>query len=140
MRNGLGGSRSYIVDNSGPETTTLGRIEEWASTVRAFDIATGYFDIGSLLDLDGKWQRLDKIRILLGAETTQRTRDALREAALRGATDCLDGSLDDEKVQNPFLRGVGDILDALASGQIECRVYDKATAAAPLELIVFAPM
>jgi len=32
----------------------------------AIDIATGFFEIGSLLALDGSWQKLEKIRILMG--------------------------------------------------------------------------
>ena len=36
----------------------------------------------------------------------------------------LDESIEAVKGENPFLRGVPAILDALKSGQIECRVYD----------------
>jgi hypothetical protein len=32
------------------------------------DIATGYLEVGGLLSLDGDWQKLDKIRIILGNE------------------------------------------------------------------------
>ncbi len=64
----------FIVDNSVSGWTGLRYLEEWASIARSFDIATGYFDIGALLALDGKWQGLEKIRILMGAETTRRTR------------------------------------------------------------------
>ena len=46
----------------------------------AFDIATGYFEIGALLALDGKWQPLDKIRILMGAEIDAPHAKALLEA------------------------------------------------------------
>jgi hypothetical protein len=34
----------------------------------------------TLLALDGRWQGLDKIRVLMGDETTQRTKKALLEA------------------------------------------------------------
>ena len=57
--------------------TGLRYLEEWSSIAKAFDIATGYFEIGALLTLDGKWQGLGKIRILMGAETTHRTRKAI---------------------------------------------------------------
>ena len=115
----------FIVDNSVSRWTGLRYLEEWASISTAFDIATGYFEIGSLLSLDGSWQNLDKIRILMGAEMTQRTRKALLAAVRTRATEQLDGSLEDEKDDNPFLRGVPAVLEALRSGQIECRVYDK---------------
>ena len=115
----------FIVDNSVSGWTGIRYLEEWCSIARAFDVATGYFEIGSLLALDGKWQGLEKLRILMGAETTKRTRKAILEAVKSRATEKLDGSLEDEKTANPFLAGVPAILEALRSGQIECRVYDK---------------
>jgi len=115
----------FIVDNSVSGWTGLRYLEEWAGIAKAFDIATGYFEIGSLLALDGKWQPLEKIRILMGAETTHRTKKALLEAVKKQATELLDKSIEVDKETNPFLRGVPAILDALRSGQIECRVYDR---------------
>ena len=115
----------FIVDNSVSGWTGLRYLEEWSVIAKSFDIATGYFEIGALLALDGKWQPLEKIRILMGAETTQRTRKALLEAVRARAVQILDGSIEAGKGANPFLRGVPAILEALRSGQIECRVYDK---------------
>ncbi len=115
----------FIVDNSVSGWTGLRYLEEWSSIAKAFDIATGYFEIGALLALDGKWQGLDKIRILMGAETTHRTRKAILEAVRAKALDRLDESIEEDKEPNPFLHGVPAILQALRSGQIECRVYDK---------------
>lgn len=115
----------FIVDNSVSGWTGLRYLEEWTGIAKSFDIATGFFEIGSLLALDGKWQSLEKIRLLMGAETTHRTRKALLEAVRTRAVAQLDGSLEAEKEANPFLHGVPAILEALRSGQIECRVYDK---------------
>jgi superfamily II DNA or RNA helicase len=115
----------FIVDNSVSDWTGLRYLEEWAGIAKSFDIATGYFEIGGLLALDGKWQGLDKIRILMGSETTARTRKALLEAVRTRAVKTLDSSIEGDKVANPFLRGVPAILQALRSGQIECRVYDR---------------
>ena len=119
------GRELFIVDNSVSGWTGLRYMEEWSSIAKAFDIATGYFEIGALLALDGKWQRLDKIRILMGAETTRRTRNAILEAVREQALDRLDESIEDDKVPNPFLQGVPAVLDALRSRQIECRVYNS---------------
>ena len=119
------GRELFIVDNSVSGWTGLRYLEEWSSIAKAFDIATGYFEIGALLTLEGKWQELDKIRILMGAETTHRTRKAILEAVRAQALDRLDESIEEDKEPNPFLHGVPAILDALRSGQIECRVYDK---------------
>ena len=119
------GRELFIVDNSVSGWTGRRYLEEWSSIAKAFDIATGYFEIGALLTLEGKWQELDKIRILMGAETTHRTRKAILEAVRAQALDRLDESIEEDKEPNPFLHGVPAILDALRSGQIECRVYDK---------------
>ena len=115
----------FIVDNSVSGWTGLRYLEEWTTIAKSFDIATGFFEIGSLLALDGKWQPLEKIRILMGAEMTYRTRKALLEAVRGRAVEILDQSIEADKQGNPFLHGVPAILDALRAGQIECRVYDK---------------
>ena len=115
----------FIVDNSVSGWTGLRYLEEWAGIAKSFDIATGYFEIGALLALDGKWQALDKIRILMGAEMTYRTRKALFDAVREKAVQILDGSIERAKDANPFLHGVPAILEAMRSGQIESRVYDK---------------
>ena len=119
------GRELFIVDNSVSGWTGLRYLEQWSNIAKSIDIATGYFEIGALLTLEGKWQELDKIRILMGAETTHRTRRAILEAVQTQALDRLDESIEEDKEPNPFLHGVPAILDALRSGQIECRVYDK---------------
>ena len=115
----------FIVDNSVSGWTGLRYLEEWTGIAKAFDIATGYFEIGALLALDGKWQGLEKIRILMGADKAQRTHKLLLEAVRSRAIEILDGSIEADKTPNPFLNGVPAILEALRSGQIECRVYDR---------------
>jgi hypothetical protein len=88
------------------------------------DIATGYFEIGGLLELDGGWQNLEKTRIILGSELTKRTREVIEETKnyfLKG----LDKSIEDEKDKNEFLYGLPAVLEALKSRKIECRVFDK---------------
>src|SRR5437867_11168679 len=114
----------FIVDNSVSGWTGIRYLEEWATIAKAFDIATGFFEIGSLLALDGKWQGLEKIRILMGADTTARTRQELLAAVTNQAIVALDRSLEEEKEKNPFLAGVPAVVEALRSQQIECRVYD----------------
>jgi superfamily II DNA or RNA helicase len=116
----------FIVDNSVSGWTALRYLEEWTEIAKAFDIATGYFEIGGLLALQGKWETLEKIRILMGAEMTQRTRKSLLEAVRLRALDVLDRSLESTKEVDPFLHGVPSILDALRSRKIDCRVYDRA--------------
>jgi len=56
------GHELFIVDNSVSGWTGLRNLDEWCGISSSFDIATGFFEIGSLLQLDGKWQQLEKIR------------------------------------------------------------------------------
>jgi superfamily II DNA or RNA helicase len=118
------GDKLFIVDNSDPDWKVLTYLREWAGLARAMDIATGYFEIGSLLDLDGDWQKLDQIRILLGDEVTSRTHQAL-QASLQRVESALDASLEREKRANDFLVGVPGIVEGLKSGQIKAKVYAK---------------
>ena len=118
------GSELFIVDNSDSEWKVLQYLKEWCELARAFDIATGYFEIGSLLALDGEWQKLDKIRILMGDEVSRRTQQALLSGVQR-IHEVLDGSLEREKDKNDFLVGVPAIVEALRQGKIECRVFAK---------------
>ena len=119
------GGDLFIVDNSVSGWTGLEYLRQWTELANAFDIATGFFEIGSLLALDGEWQRLDKIRILMGGEVTEGTKRALLEGMRELIRAKLDESLEGEKDENPFLTGVVGIVEAIKSGKIECRVYNK---------------
>lgn len=119
------GHELFIVDNSIEGWTGLRYLSEWSTIAKSFDIATGYFEIGALLALDGSWQKLDRIRILMGSETTERTRQAILEAVRKRALDELENRIEEEKDLNPFLRGVAGILHALHTGRIECRIYNR---------------
>ena len=78
----------FIVDNSVSGWTGLRYLEEWSGIAKAFDIATGYFEIAALLALDGRWQALDKIRILMGCrDDASYAQDAARCRAGAGGSD-----------------------------------------------------
>lgn len=119
------GGELFIVDNSDSDWKGLRYLQEWTEMARAFDIATGYFEIGSLLALEGKWQKLEKIRILIGDEVTARTRQAILEGLQKSIKQKLEASLEDEKEKDDFLTGAPAIVQAMKTGQIECRVYTK---------------
>ncbi len=121
---GAGGGDLFIVDNSVSGWTGLEYLSQWTEVARSFDIATGFFEIGALLALDGKWQQLDGIRLLMGDEVSLRTHNVFKEA-LRQRVGRLDDSLEHEKGPNPFLDGVEAVVEAIAEGRIECRVYRK---------------
>ncbi|MDE0115280.1 MAG: phospholipase D-like domain-containing protein [bacterium] len=119
-----GGGELFIVDNSVSGWTGLRYLQQWTEIADSFDIATGFFEIGALLALDGKWQQLDKIRILMGDEVSLKTRNAFAEAIKR-RIGRLDDSLEAEKDDNPFLEGADAVVEALKEGKVECRVYRR---------------
>ncbi len=114
----------FIVDNSDKDWKVRAYLEEWCEISKAIDIATGHFEIGSLLSLQEKWQGVDKIRILMGGDTSFRSKQAFAHG-LGEIKSRLDGSIETEKAKNDFLDGVPAIVAALKSGKIECRVYRK---------------
>jgi phosphatidylserine/phosphatidylglycerophosphate/cardiolipin synthase-like enzyme len=118
------GSELFIVDNSADDWKALRYIKDWCSISKQIDIAAGFFEVGSLLALDGEWQKVTKIRILLGDEVSRRTKRAF-ELGLERSTQKLDSSIESEKLKNHFLTGIEGIVEGLKSGQIECRVYRK---------------
>ena len=117
------GKAPFIVDNREADVTdkVQGYLSKWCEVSRQFDIATGYFDVGALTRLDGEWQKLDKIRILMGKDVSRTTKEALVTAI----TQQLENSFNEEKEKhsNEFLRGVPAIIEAVRTGKIECRVF-----------------
>lgn len=118
------GSELFIVDNSADDWKAVRYLRDWCQLSKTIDIAAGFFEVGALLALDGEWQKLDGIRILMGDQVSRRTRTAF-ERALQNLHHQLDKSLEGEKTKNHFLQGVQSIVDALRSGNIACRVYRK---------------
>jgi phosphatidylserine/phosphatidylglycerophosphate/cardiolipin synthase-like enzyme len=116
------GSDLFIVDNSDTDWKVVKYLHQWAEIAHQIDIATGYFEIGALLALDGQWQKLNKIRLLMGDEVSLRTKQAF-EAGLANITRRLDTSLEIAKTEDDFLSGVPAIVEAIKTGQIEARVY-----------------
>lgn len=107
---------SFIVDNTSPEWKALDYVREWCDISDAIDIATGHFEIGAFLALDGAWQKVDCIRLLIGGETSRTTADAIAAA--------LDASIKVERqTGDVFLTGIDAVVDGIRSGKIEIRVY-----------------
>ncbi len=120
----VSGGDLFIVDNSDSLWKVQQYLHEWADIATKFDIATGYFEIGALLALDGQWQKLEQLRILMGDQVSMRTRKALL-AGVGKAKEVLDQSLEREKEGNDFLHGVPAIVSAIGEGQICCKIYTK---------------
>jgi len=119
------GEPLFIVDNAEGGRNGLGYLREWSEIARQLDVATGFFEVGALLDLDGSWQKFDKIRILMGDEISLRTKKAILRGVLQKAEDRLDKGLEDDKQTDPFLIGTDAVVAALRSGQIQCKVYSE---------------
>jgi len=111
------GKDLFIVDNSVSGWTGLRYLEEWCGIAKAFDIATGFFEIGALIALDGKWQRLDKIRILMGSEMTHRTRKLLLESVKADVTKILDSSLERQKTPQLVCAGLSSLQIAFSGAR-----------------------
>lgn len=114
----------FIVDNSDTDWKVRSYLSEWCDLSKAIDIATGYFEIGALLTLEEKWQSVETIRILMGDEVSLRTKRAFVQS-LQKINERLDSSIENEKAQNDFLKGVPAIVEAVRSGKIQCRVFRK---------------
>jgi len=123
-RTSLTGSELFIVDNSEEDWKVLRYLHDWCQISKSIDIATGYFEIGSLLALKDEWQKVDQIRILMGDEVSLRTKNAFAEG-FEQVRQRLDLSLETEKQKNEFLAGVPGIVEAIRSGKITCKVYRK---------------
>ena len=95
------------------------------------DIATGTFEIGAFLSLGKTWQHLDGIRLLMGDETTRRTKEHL----IKALQDATDDNIESVKEKDDTLHGLAAVSDAIRRGQIVVRVYDKAKFHAKLNLM-----
>src|SRR5580704_6141421 len=118
------GSELFIVDNSEDDWKVVRYLHDWCQISKGIDIATGYFEIGSLVSLGVEWQKVDKIRILMGDEVSLRTKNAFVRG-LAKASQKLDQSIETEKTQNDFLAGVPAIVEGIQSGKIQCRIFRK---------------
>jgi superfamily II DNA/RNA helicase len=110
-----------IIDNRG-ENTLVHALETLLPNLKKMDIATGMFEIGSFLLLEGFWQHLDKVRILMGDETTKRTKREIVKARLEASNE----SIEQEKERNDALTGLATVRKAITEKQIALRVYSKA--------------
>lgn len=110
-----------IIDNRG-DNTLLHALQRLLPGVQGLDITTGLFEIGSFLLLEQLWQGLDKIRILMGDETTRRTKKEIVESLRKKS----DASIEGEKERDDALTGLAAVREAIASGRMMLKVYLKA--------------
>ena len=82
-----------LVDNETEERTVATALKKHLGAAGGLDVATGFFEVGGLLALEGVWQQAGSIRILLGAVVGKRSRQLL-DKHLR------------EKLEQEFLDGL----------------------------------
>ena len=112
-----------LVDNR-PGNRMLDALRRLLQESKKLDIATGYFEIGALLDLDGEWQKLQSIRLLMGDEVTRKTRDAFVDSLRDRDRNGIERAQEEDDWK--ALRGLESIRAALASGFIQTKVYTRA--------------
>ena len=113
-----GSSDFIIVDNSDENWKALSYVRQWCEVSKAIDIATGYFDVAALLALDGAWQKVEKLRILIGDETSHRTAELVKRVR-----ETIDETAVAHRVNDPFLTGLDAIVQGIVNGQIEIKIY-----------------
>ncbi|MXV78443.1 hypothetical protein F4001_08825, partial [Candidatus Poribacteria bacterium] len=89
------------------------------------------FEIGAFLALGKTWQHLDGIRILMGDETSKRTKEHIIQA-LQTVTE---NSIESEKEKDDSIPGLADVRSAIRRGKIVLRVYDRAKFHAKLNIM-----
>lgn len=110
-----------IIDNRA-ENTALNVLKRLLPEVNSLDIATGYFEVGALLALEGLWQRLKHLRLLMGDETTRKTKQILLSALLTKVND----SIEQAKEFDDSLTGLAAVRQAFQTKQIQARIYARA--------------
>jgi len=110
-----------IIDNRSLNTL-LNALEQLFQQTQHLDLATGCFEIGSLMALDGHWQAIDKMRIIMGDETTKRTKKELVQSVISSSHE----SIEEAKERDDNLGGLVAIREALNAKRILTRIYSKA--------------
>jgi superfamily II DNA or RNA helicase len=110
-----------LIDNR-DENTVLKALLGLLPHTAKLDVATGTFEIGALLSLGASWHSIEAIRIVMGDETTRRTRQVLLESLTRQT----DESLEQVKERDDTLTGLDAVKQALQTKQIQVRVYTRA--------------
>lgn len=106
-----------IIDNRG-DNTVVNALRRLLPNLQKMDVATGVFEVGAFLLLEDLWRSLSGIRILMGDETTRRTKREI----VQGVRDASHDSIEREDA----LSGLPAVRGAIATGKIAVRVYSKA--------------
>ena len=109
-----------ILDNR-CENTILAALKRLMLQAQRLDIATGAFEIGALAALAPDWKPLEGLRVLMGDETTRRTKQELIQALMRANNE----NIETEKERDDTLTGIAAVREAITRRQIQVRVYSQ---------------
>lgn len=109
-----------ILDNRN-DNKTLSALKRLLTQARRLSVATGSFEIGALAALSPDWKPLESLRVLMGDETTRRTKNELVQALIRANNENVEA----EKERDDTLSDVAAVREALARKQIEVKVYGQ---------------
>lgn len=112
-----------FIDNR-PGNTLLEAVRRLMGESSYLDLATGYLELGAFIALDGAWQSLQEIRLLMGDEVTRSTKAMIVAALQRKDTNGIELAKEEDDWR--ALEGLAAIEAALRSGQIYARAYTKA--------------
>src|SRR5690606_27920009 len=90
-----------INDNQG-DATVLAALQKLLPQAVNFDVATGTFEISGFLSLDGQWQVLRRTRVLMGDETTRRTKKELVLSLRRMSDESIEASKEQDDDLTPL--------------------------------------
>jgi superfamily II DNA/RNA helicase len=110
-----------ILDNRN-NNTVLNALQKLLPSLQKIDIATGVFEVGSLLQLEGLWQQVPEIRILMGNETTRTTQKVIVQALIEKSEE----SIETAKEHDDALTGLPAVRDAITNNQISLKTFSKA--------------
>jgi len=110
-----------IIDDRGDNKLVVA-LQKLLPNLRKIDIATGVFEKGSFLLLEDLWQDMKNIRILMGDETTKRTRREIVKALLEVSNE----SIEREKERDDALTGLPAVREAITNKQITLKTYSEA--------------
>jgi superfamily II DNA or RNA helicase len=109
-----------ILDNRN-DNTILNALQKLLPSLKKIDIATGVFEVGSLLQLEGLWQQVPEIRILMGNETTKTTQKTIVQALIEKSEE----SIEAEKERDDSLTGLPAVRDSIKNNQIVLKTFTK---------------
>lgn len=111
-----------IYDNSRSSKRVIDYLRAGLGETDSLSIATGYFEIGALFALDGLWQQIQSIRLLIGSDVSLETHEAFQRA-FQSISQHFEASVEAAKATDILLQKAADVIQALRSGQITVRLY-----------------